>query len=82
MDYGLCLRELPHSRVMYFLKRFYLFIHERHREGEREREADTQAEGEAGSVQGTRSGTRSQVSRITPWAAGGAKPLRHRGCPM
>ena len=29
------------------LKRFYLFIHERHRE----REAETQAEGEAGSTQ-------------------------------
>ena len=26
-------------------------------------------------------GTRSRVSRITPWAAGSAKPLRHRGCP-
>ena len=34
----------------------YLFIHERHREGETE----TQAEGEAGSLQGARCGTRSQ----------------------
>ena len=33
---------------MNFFKRFYLFIHERHRE----REAETQAEGEAGSMQG------------------------------
>ena len=51
-------------------------------EREREREAETQAEGEAGSMQGARRGTRSQVSRITPWAAGGAKPLSHQGCPI
>ena len=60
----------------FFFKRCYLFIH-RHRE----REAETQAEGEAGSMQGARYGTRSRVSRITPQAAGGAKPLRHQGCP-
>ena len=47
----------------------------------REREAETQAEGEAGSTQGARRGTRSGASRITPQAAGGAKPLHHRGCP-
>ena len=52
------------------------------REREREREAETQVEGEAGSTQGARGGTRSQVSRITPQAAGGAKPLRHRGRPV
>ena len=46
-----------------------------------EREAETQAEGEAGSMQGARRGTRSRFSRIIPWAAGGAKPLCHRGCP-
>ena len=40
-----------------------------------------QAEGEAGSMQGAPCGTRSQVSRITPWAEGGAKPLSHQGCP-
>ena len=50
-------------------------------EREREREAETQAEGEAGSMQGARHGTWSPVSRIRPWAAGGAKPLSHRGCP-
>ena len=61
------------------LKIFYLFIHERHRE--REREAETQAEGEAGSMQGARHETRSQVSRIAPWAEGGAKPLSHPDCP-
>ena len=47
---------------------------------EREREAETQAEGEAGSMQGARCGTGSLVSRITPWAEGGAKPLCHPGC--
>ena len=58
----------------YFLKRFYLFIHERQRETEREREreteTETQAEGEAGSMQGARHGTQSQVSRIMPRAEG------------
>ena len=55
------------------------------RDTEREREAETQAEGEAegeaGSMQRARRGTRSCVSRITPWAVGGAKLLRHRGYP-
>ena len=46
-----------------------------------EREAETQAEGEAGSMQGAQLGTRSWVSRITPRAAGSAKPPRHAGCP-
>ena len=59
-----------------FIFRF-LFIHERHTQ----REAETEAEGEAGSTQGARHGTRSRVSGIMPWAAGGAKPLRHQGCP-
>ena len=54
----------------------YLFIHERHGE----REAETQAEEEAGSMQRTRCGTPSWVSRITPWAEGGAKLLSHPGC--
>ena len=31
--------------------------------------------------QGAQRGTRSQVSRITPQAEGGAKPLSHPGCP-
>ena len=51
------------------------------RDTEREREAQTQAEGEADSMQGARRGTPSQVSRITPWAEGGAKLLSHPGCP-
>lgn len=48
---------------------------------EREREAETQAEGETDSMQEARCGTPSQVSRITPRAEGGAKPLSHWGCP-
>ena len=46
-----------------------------------QREAETRAEGEGGSMQGARRGTRTQVSRIMPWAEGGAKPLSHGGCP-
>ena len=42
-----------------------------------ERKAETQAEGEAGPMQGAWCGTRSWVSRITPWAEGGAKLLSH-----
>ena len=44
-------------------------------------EAETQAEEKAGSLQGAQCGTRSPVSRIRPWAEGGAKPLGHRGYP-
>ena len=43
-------------------------------------EAETQAEGEGGS-QGAGRETLSRVSRTTPWAEGGAKPLSHPGCP-
>ena len=50
-------------------------------ERERERGRDT-GRGEASSMQGARLGTRSRVSRITPWAAGGTKPLSHQGCPL
>ena len=52
------------------------------RDTERVVETQAQAEGEAGSTEGPRRGTRSQVSRITPWAQGGAKPLGHPGCPV
>ena len=62
------------DKILFFSRRFYLFIHERHthreRERKREREAETQAKGEAASMQGAGRGTRSQVSRTTP----GAKP--------
>ena len=62
-----------HMCVSFFL-RFYLFIHERHRE------THTQAEGEAGSLWGARCGTWSQDSRIMPWAEGRCsttEPPRH-----
>ena len=52
-----------------FFLRSYLFIHERH------------TEGEAGSMQGAPCGTRSQDPGITPWAEGGAKPRSHPGVP-
>ena len=45
-----------------------------------QREAETQAEGETCYPQGAQHGIRSWVSRITPWAEGGAKPLSHLGC--
>ena len=58
------------SFLSFFFWRFSLFIHERHRETERE--AETQAEGEAGILRRAWPATWSRVSRITPWAAGGA----------
>ena len=60
---------------LFFLSRFYLFIHERQRM--RERGAET----EAGSIQGDWRETRSWVPRITPCAEGSAKLLSHLGCP-
>ena len=66
------------TNLNFFLKDFFLFIHE----GHREREAETQAEGEAGSMHrepdvGFDPG--SPGSRPGPKA--GAKPLRHPGIP-
>ena len=40
------------SRLINFLKKFFLFMRDAEREREREREAKTQAEGEAGSLWG------------------------------
>ena len=51
------------------------------RDTQKEKEAETQAEGEAGSMQGARRGTQSWVSRITPWAEGGAKTTEPPGLP-
>ena len=47
-----------------------------------EREAETETEGEAGYMPGARYGTLPRVSRITPWAEGGTKPLSHPDCPL
>ena len=68
-----------HDSFFFFLK--ILFIYSCEYTERRKREAVTQAEGEAGPMQGARHGTLSQVSRIRPWAEGGAKPLRYLGCP-
>ena len=43
---------------------------------------DTQAEREACYTEGARPETLSQVSRIMPWAEGGAKLLSHQVCPQ
>ena len=71
-----------HSLILIwsFFFKFYLFIHERHgkRKKQRHRQSEKQAEREAGSMQGAHC---FQVSRITPWAEGCAKPLSHPGCP-
>ena len=71
-------KERTYNSQNIFFLNFYLFMIVT----QREREAETQAEGEAGSMQGARRGARSQVSRITLWAEGGAKPLGHSGCPI
>ena len=72
--------DLKEKNYLFFIifLRFYLFIHDRHRE----REAETQAEGEAGSMHrepdvGLDPGT--PGSRPGPKT--GAKPLRHPGIP-
>ena len=62
------------SGFIYFL-RFYLFIHERHRE------AETEAEGEAGFVQGARLGTRTQDPGIIAWAKGRCSITELPRCP-
>ena len=56
-DHDLSQKQMLHHRAtlasqnnVFFLKRFYLFMHERHRE--KERKTETQAEGEADSMQG------------------------------
>ena len=67
-------KPLRHPGIPDFI---YLFMRDTHTHTE----AETQAEAEAGSMQGARRGTRSRVSRIRPWAKGGAKPLSNRGCP-
>ena len=65
------------SKLFFFFKILFIYSWET----QREREAETQAEGEAGSMQGARHGTQSWVSRITPWAKGGAKLVSYQGCP-
>ena len=48
---------------------------------ERERGRDT-GRGRSRLHAGCPMWTRSRISRITPWAEGGTKPLSHPGCPI
>ena len=59
--------------IYFFLK--ILFIY-------RQRETQAEGEGEAGSMQEPDAELYPGPPRITSQAAGGAKPLRHRGCPI
>ena len=59
--------------LFFFFYRFYLFIHERHRE--------RQAEGEAGSLWEARCGTQSQDPGTRPEPKADAQPLSHPGIP-
>ena len=80
--YGLSFHFLKVSfkvcKLFFFFYLKILFIHERHRDRERQRHRQR---GETGPMQGAQHGTLSRVSRVTPWAEGGAKPLSHQGCP-
>ena len=60
--------------LFFFFSKDCIYLFMRNRDTERGR---TQAEGGTGSasLQGAR------ISRIMPWAEGGAKPLSHPGCP-
>ena len=62
-----------------FLKRFYLFIHERQRE--RECVAETEAEGKAGSMQQPDVGPDSGTLGSHPEPKADAQPLSHPGIP-
>ena len=61
-----------HIFVFCFLKIFFLFIHERHRE---------EAEKEAGSLQGARCGTLSRTPGSCPEPKADTQPLIHPGIP-
>ena len=67
------LGRFSENSVFFFLFFKILFIYSWQRE--------TETETQAGSMQGNWRGTQSRVSRIRPWAEGGAKPLSHPGCP-
>ena len=66
-SYCLCLSFFP------IFKRFYLFIHKRHRE------AETQAEGEAGSLQKPDVGLDPRTLGSWPEPKADAQPLSHPG---
>ena len=68
----LCVQPLV--SFLFFFFKIYLFYSERERETERQREKQAPRREH-------RHGTRSRVSRITPQAAGGTKPLYHQAAP-
>ena len=74
-------QNLAHSMFVFLI--YYLFIQEKHREREREGERcrDTGSR-KTGSMQGACCGTLFLISRIRPWAKGGAKQLTHLGTPI
>ena len=63
--------------IIIFKTILFIYLWETHTEGGG---AETQREKQA-PCKGAWRGTRSQISRITPWEEGGAKPLSHPGCP-
>ena len=72
---------------MFFLNAFiYLFMRDRQRERERERKRERERGRDTGRGRsrlhaGSLTWDSIQGPQITPWVAGGAKPLWHRGCP-
>ena len=66
------------SKTLFIFKYFiYLFIEmQRERERQRHRQREKQAP-----CREPDAGLDPRVSRIRPWAEGGAKPLHHQGCP-
>ena len=81
---GYSFHSLRYIRLLFFLLLFlkkvfiFLFISVK----EQQRGAKTQAEREADSMPTAKRETPSQVSMITPWSEGSAKPLNHVGCPI
>ena len=63
--------------MSFFKKILFIYSRETHRERQRHRQREKQAP-----CREACRGTRSWVSRITPWAEGGTKPLSHQGCPL
>ena len=67
--------------LLFFFKDFiYLFI-DTHTERERERERQRHRQREKQALCREPDMGHDPVSRIRPWAEGGAKPLSHPGCP-
>ena len=76
----MAIHSIPFGIFWYFFKKGFIFLVISVKE--QQREAETQAEGEEDSMPTAQRETPSQVSIITPWYEGSAKPLRHLGCPI